>query len=150
MQRNVNVAFLWCVSTVCLHMHLTIHVWFAVQSALLMHSVAVHHSWFMIVCLFLFLILSCSSPSCRRGASTATPLSSLRRWSSNRVPFTRRRRDWPRTDLETTARIHSLWVTSSYCYIKGPWNISSNQFVTKHDKSLIMRLIEFFGFIVYL
>lgn len=62
----------------------------------------------------------CASPSCRKVASTATPPSSSRRWYLSRAPFTRRRRGWPRTAPEITARIHSLWVTWSSAQADKP------------------------------
>lgn len=73
---------------------------------------------------FVFLIISCASASHRKVGFTATPPLSWRRWSWSHAPFTRRRRGWLRTALETTARIHSLWVTPSSarsCFYQLVW-----------------------------
>ncbi len=86
----------------------------------------VYRSRFM-MWVFVFLIIPSASPCYRKVASTATPPLSWRRWSWSRAPFTRRRRGWPRTGLETTARIRSLWVTSSSAQAdKSPRELSGD------------------------
>lgn len=89
------------------------------------------------------------SPSCRKVASTATPPSSSRRWSLSRAPFTRRRRGWPRTAPEITARIRSLWVTRSSAQADKP----ARHHITSHHRAppvtpLRSTLVICFWFII--
>lgn len=92
---------------------------------------------------FVLLIILRASASHRKVASTVTPPLSWRRWSWSRAPFTRRRRGWPRTGLETTARIHSLWVTSSSAQAdKSHTELLVKLEWSQYNNSVLYRLIS--------
>lgn len=73
------------------------------------HTYSTRHT----VCVSELLCASSDPLFRRKGVCTATRPSSWRRWSWSRGRCTRRRSGWPRTAPETTARIHSRWVSPS-------------------------------------